>query len=138
VGTQDERAVRDFIKEWECSGSWDEAQIERMLKCMTPDARYHVFAWDEPFEGHAEIRNELRRQAPRFSDVRIEILNVASSNQTVFVERVDWITKHGNRVGIHVVGVFELDPAGNVATWRDYSDSREIAIKYGRARDGTS
>jgi len=131
--SQHESAIRNFIKEWECPGSWDEAQIERMLKCMTLDARYHVFAWHDPFHGHDEIRKELRRQAPLFSDTRIEILNVASTSHTVFVERVDWITKNGNRVGIHAVGVFELDADGKVATWRDYVDSREIAVKYGRA-----
>ena len=138
MGSQDESAVRDFIKEWEGPSSWDEAQIERMLKCMTPDARYQVIAWHKPFCGHDDIRKELRRQAPLFSDSRIEILNVASLGHTVFVERVDWITKNGNRVGIHVVGVFELHLDGKVAAWRDYLDSREVAIKYGGTRAETT
>ena len=109
-----------------------------MLTCLTPDARYHVSAWEEPFRGHDAIRAELRRQAPLFSDTRIEILKVASIDHTVFVERIDWITKNGKRVCIHVVGVFELDADGRVVAWRDYFDSREIAVKYGRASDKTA
>lgn len=126
-----EEVVRDFISEWECEHSWDSAQIERILDHMAPEARYHVFAWEEPFVGHDAIRDELLRQAPGFRDTREEIVNVASVGQTVFVERRDWVTMNDERAGFHVVGVFEVDGDGKIAIWRDYLDSREITVKVG-------
>jgi len=63
------------------------------------EARYHVFAWEEPFVGHDAIRDELLRQAPGFRDTREEIVNVASVGQTVFVERRDWVTMNDERAG---------------------------------------
>jgi limonene-1,2-epoxide hydrolase len=132
MGEKEENEVRDFTRTWECSGTWDETQIERIVNFFAPDGRYHVFAWEEPpFVGHDEIRAELRREAPGVRDPRCEILNVASIDHTVFVERIDWITKNEDRVGIHVVGVFDVDGDGKIVSWRDYFDSREITIKAG-------
>jgi limonene-1,2-epoxide hydrolase len=39
--------------------------------------------------------------------------------------------------GFHVVGVFEVDAHGKIASWRDYVDSREIATKVGPEREQT-
>ena len=131
MGLEHEEAVRDFISEWECEQSWDSSQIERMLDLMAPEARYHVFAWEDPFVGRDAIRDELLRQAPGFRDTREEIMNVASVGQTVFVERRDWVTMNDKRAGFHVVGVFEVDAEGKIASWRDYLDSREITVQVG-------
>jgi hypothetical protein len=49
-----------------------------VLDFMTPDARYHVFAWEEPFVGREAIREELLRQAPHYGDGEYEFQNVAS------------------------------------------------------------
>ena len=97
MGLEHEEAVRDFISEWECEQSWDSSQIERMLDLMAPEARHHVFAWEDPFVGRDAIRDELLRQAPGFRDTREEIMNVASVGQTVFVERRDWVTMNDKR-----------------------------------------
>ena len=104
MGIEAEAAVRAFIDDWESEQSWDTAQIERILSHMTADARYQVFAWEDAFVGHDAIRTELSRQAPGFGGTRIDVATVASVGQTVFVERVDWITVDGTRIGIHVVG----------------------------------
>jgi limonene-1,2-epoxide hydrolase len=137
LGTEHEDAVRAFIGEWACKQHWVAPQIERMLSCLSTNASYHVFAWEEPFVGHDAIRDELARQAPLFSDTTIETLNVASVGQTVFVERMDSVTMDGRRVSTHVVGVFEVDSDGKIASWRDYLDSREIATHLRREREAT-
>ena len=48
------------------SEKWDSAQIERVLSHMAPDARYQVFAWEEPLVGHDAIRADLHRQGQLF------------------------------------------------------------------------
>jgi limonene-1,2-epoxide hydrolase len=103
------------------------------------DARYHVFAWEEPFVGREAIGAELLRQARLFSDGEFEILNVASVGRTVFVQRHDIVTMFGKRATMTVVGVFELDADAKITSWRDYLDSREIGVKVGQdAPDGTA
>jgi limonene-1,2-epoxide hydrolase len=77
-----------------------------------------VFAWEEPFVGREAIRYELLRQAASYRDGRFEILNVASAGQVV-IERIDWVTMNDKRAGFHVVGVFEVDDHGKIASWRD-------------------
>jgi hypothetical protein len=135
VGAECEDAVRAFIDEWACEQHWDAAQIDRMLECLSPVATYHVFAWEEPFVGHDAIRDELARQAPLFSGTSIEIVNVASVGQTVFVQRIDTVTMDGRRIPTHVVGVFDVDADGKIEYWRDYLDSREIAVQLREARE---
>src|SRR5262245_31785023 len=127
MSQHDEQAVLDFIMEFECPGSWDDAQVDRIVNRMAVDARYHVHAWEEPVVGQDALREEFRKQAPHFSDTRFEIVNVASIGHTVFVERVDVITVNAKRGGIHVVGVFDVDADGKIASYRDYCDSREYA-----------
>jgi limonene-1,2-epoxide hydrolase len=98
---------------------------------MVPKARYQVFAWQQPFVGQDAIRAELLRQAELYGDLRFEILTIASVGQTVLVERRDSCTMNGKQVTFHVVDVFEVDGDGKIAAWRDYLDSREIAVKVG-------
>ncbi len=138
MGVEQEELARAFILEFECERV-DPARAQAVVDRMAPDARYHVFAWEEPLVGRDAIRDELLRQAALYRDGRFEIFNVASVGQTVFMERMDWVTMNDKRAGFHVVGVFEVDDRGKIASWRDYVDSREIAIKVGpdRAKTGS-
>src|SRR5215467_11078532 len=124
MGIEQEAAARSFILEFE-GERLDAAQVDRIVSRMTPNARYHVFAWEQPFVGQDAIRAELLRQAELYGDMRFEILTIASVGQTVFVERRDSCTMNGKEVTFHVVGVFEVDGDGKIAAWRDYLDSRE-------------
>jgi limonene-1,2-epoxide hydrolase len=36
------------------------------------------------------------------------------------MERIDWVTMNDKRAGFHVVGVFDVDDHGKIASWRDY------------------
>jgi limonene-1,2-epoxide hydrolase len=115
-----ENAVRDFMKELESDR--DEARVERILDRMTPDARYRVNAWERPLTGRDEIGAEMLRPTPAVGSFRIEIKAMASSGQTVLVERVDWMTigEDQRSFALHTAGVFEVDADGKVAAWRDY------------------
>ena len=132
MGVEEEATVRAFLAELE-SEQWDLALIDRALSRMAENARYHIFAWDDPFVGHDAIRAELLREASSPSnhrDVRIDIVAVASAGQIVFTERVDSGTVRGKPYTVHVVGVFEMDAAGKIAVLRDYLDSRELSVQF--------
>jgi hypothetical protein len=91
MDSEQEAAVRSFILEFE-GKRLDAAQVDRIVGRMTSNARYHVFAWEQPFVGRDAIRAELLRQAESYGDTRFEILTTATVEQTVFVERRDSCT----------------------------------------------
>jgi limonene-1,2-epoxide hydrolase len=128
VSTTHEEAARAFLREFE-GPRLDAAQIDRIVDRFAPDGVYHVFAWEEPHVGHDAIRAELRSQAPRMEDCGFDFLHAATIGDVVFIQRIDWVTMAGKRIGVHVVGVVEFDAEGRITSWRDYLDSREIATK---------
>jgi limonene-1,2-epoxide hydrolase len=130
MGVEPEMAVRAFVAELQ-GPEYDAALIDRVLGHLMPDARYQVFAWEDPLVGHEAIRAELFRMAPRFRNLRIEIVTIGSVDRTVLVERRDSMTINDKRVTFHVAAVYEVDSTGKIAAWRDYLDSREVAVKVG-------
>ena len=131
MSVEQESTVLAFLAELE-SEQWDEARIDRAVSRMASDARYHIFAWEDPFVGHDAIRAELLREASSPSnhrDVQIDIVAIASVGQIVFTERVDSGTVRGKPYAVHVAGVFEMDAEGKIAAWRDYLDSRELSVQ---------
>lgn len=131
MGVEQEATVRAFLQDLECE-QWDTARVERAVSRMASDARYQIFAWDNPFVGHDAIRAELLRQAPLMRDIRIEIVTIGSVGQIVFTERVDSMVLRGKPVSSHIAGVFEVDAQGKIAAWREYLDSRELSVQLGQ------
>jgi limonene-1,2-epoxide hydrolase len=130
MGVEQETAVRAFVAELQ-GAQYDAALIARVLGHLMPDARYQVFAWEDPVVGHDAIRAELSRLAPRFRDLRIEIATIASDDHIVLVERLDSMTINDKQVTFHVAAVYEVDSSGKIAAWRDYLDSREVSATVG-------
>jgi limonene-1,2-epoxide hydrolase len=56
---------------------------------------------------------------------------IGSVDRTVFVERLDSMSINDKQVTFHVAAVYEVDTEGKIAAWRDYVDSREIAVQVG-------
>jgi limonene-1,2-epoxide hydrolase len=110
---------------------WDAAQVERVLQRMTPDAHYHVYAWEQPVVGHDAIRAEFLRQVPLFRDFRTDITAIASSGGTVLVERVDSMTFRDKPLTQHIAAAYKVDDMGKISAWREYYDSKEITSQYG-------
>ena len=134
MGVREESIVREFIKEQECQGSWDDAQIGRILSRMAPDARWHVYAWKRPMIGWDEIRAEMLRQVSVFANYRSEIKTIVSTDRTVLLERIDSQTM-GRRlqtpVTLHAAAAAEVDADGKIAAWSDYFDSKEVEAQLG-------
>jgi limonene-1,2-epoxide hydrolase len=130
LGIEQEATVRAFVAELEGELK-DPDLVERVISRMASDARYQIHAWDDPLVGHDAIRAELLRQALVYRDSRCEIVTIGSAGQTVFTERIDSGIVNDKPLTVHIVGVFEVDADGKIAAWRDYMDSREIAVQVG-------
>ncbi len=130
MGVYEEEAVRAFLADAK-GERWDADQIERLMDRMAPNISYHVYAWEHPVVGRDAVREELERQAPLFRDFRSEVLAIASAGRTVLVERRDSYTVGRKSLTGHAVGSFDVDADGKIVAWRDYYDSKEIAVKLG-------
>jgi len=133
-----EVSLREFFDAWTCE-KLDAARVDQVIGFFAENARYSVFAWQEPFVGRDAIREEITRHAQYITDNHHEIVNVASVGNTVFVQRRDCCTMFGTAAKFEVVGVFEFDADGKITCWRDYVDSAENGAKVGQNRgDGTT
>jgi len=110
---ENEQAVRDFLK------AWDEPK--KLGDFFAADAVFQMMAGD-PVTGREAIAEELANQAAWATNFDLAVLNIASTDNLVLVERLDRFDMNGNTVKVPVVGVFECDGAGKFTAWRDYFD----------------
>jgi limonene-1,2-epoxide hydrolase len=124
MSDRQERVVLSLI-ERVCAGDND-----GVLSLFAPNASYRVNAWGEPLVGVDAIAKDFDRQHALWSDPRIEVLNVASTANVVFIERIDTVHMMGRDVAAHMAGVFELDDNDRILSWRDYFDMKEIESQF--------
>lgn len=67
---------------------------------------------------------EAFEQQIGYSQIVVETLHAAANGNVVFTERVDrLIAPDGHEIGaFSIAGIFELDEAGKLVRWRDYTD----------------
>jgi limonene-1,2-epoxide hydrolase len=100
--------------------------VAAVLPHFAEGASYRVNAWNEPLVGVDAIGKEMQRQMAMWSDFRFDLLNVASTGNVVFTERIDTVHMMGRDLDIHVAGVFEVTQDGKISSWRDYFDMKEV------------
>jgi limonene-1,2-epoxide hydrolase len=129
MGQREEETVRAFID------AQFEGDPERALGYLAKDADYRVPAWKEPLRDFDAIRSELERYQATMSDMRSELLNVASTRSVVFHERIDtqYMNQVGREVQVHLVSVYELGPDGKIVSEREYFDMKEVEAQMGGA-----
>jgi len=86
--------------------------IDQVLSYFADGGSYPMNRWHEPFVGRAAIRGDFERQRPLWSDFRYELVNVASTGNIVFTERIDTVRMMGKDLVSNMVGVFEVDADG--------------------------
>jgi limonene-1,2-epoxide hydrolase len=110
------------------------AQLEAVAACLSADATYQpVVPLAELRRGREAIVEELRGQAGRYKNCVCEVQAIASTDTVVFTERTDTVTMLADlkQVVVRVVGVFEVDAAGQVSSWREYWDNAAVARQIG-------
>lgn len=114
--TPDEQAVLRFCDLWE------QQDVDGLLGYFADGASYIDMPLP-PRRGLEEIRAYIERVFSAFS-VRIETFHIATTNNVIFTERVDYLKLNGADkppVPLPVVGVMEMKN-GKIAVWRDYLD----------------
>jgi limonene-1,2-epoxide hydrolase len=120
MGEMQEAAVRALLD------SYVAFDRDAIAEHYAENATLSVVASREPLVGRDAIRKDLDRQAGVYTDFRHTIINMASSDSVVFVERIDTVNMGNRDVVIHATGVFEVDDNGEITAWRDYLDMKEI------------
>jgi limonene-1,2-epoxide hydrolase len=119
MGQRQEAVVRSLLD------SFTVGNPDEIVEHFTVDAKWNVVASREPLVGKSAIRRDLDRQAAVYTDFRHEIVNTASTDSIVFVERVDMMRMDGKDVSVHITGVFEVD-GDKIRAWREYLDMKEV------------
>lgn len=123
-------AVRDFLALFHATT----LDLARIRAALAEDATWQpVVPLTAAVKGSDAICAEVQRQYTLYADCDCKILNIASSANTVFVERVDSVRmlSDDRTVVTHVVGVFILNDDGKISVWRDYWDTLDIADQIG-------
>lgn len=105
------------------------------LEYFADDAVYRVNAWNDPLIGVDAIAKDFERQRGLWSDLRIELLNVASAGNVVFTERLDTVHMMGQDITLHMCGVFEVGGDGKIISYRDYLDIKEVEARLAPASE---
>jgi limonene-1,2-epoxide hydrolase len=116
--------VEDIVRAFLDAGV--KGDIEQSLSYFAEGGSYQMDAWHEPFVGIDAIRGDFERQRTMWTDLRIELVNTASTGNIVFTERIDTVHMAGKDLVAHMVGVFEINADGKITSWRDYFDTKEV------------
>ena len=129
MGQREEETVTAFLD------AQFEGDFDRASNYLVKDADYRVPAWKESLRDTNAIRSEFERYHATMSDMRYEVLNVASTDRVVFSERIDiqYMKDIGREVQVHIVAVYELDSEGKIVSDRDYFDMKEVEAQMGEA-----
>ena len=125
-----EAIVREFLALFHTT-TLDGAALRAML---ADEARYQPIVPIAPVrQGADAIVAEMERQYRLYDECDCVILAVAIAGRTVFTERVDTVRQiaNGQQTTTYVVGVFDLDALGKVASWREYWDALDCAGQLG-------
>jgi limonene-1,2-epoxide hydrolase len=113
-----QKIIEDFI------AAWNRNDIETAFGMMADD-----IIWDNipmgPVQG-VEACKALMAQFPPIDDIDFVTHHIMASGNVVMTERTDKFLIDGKWRAIRLMGIFELDDAGQIKHWRDYFDMAEF------------
>jgi len=110
--------------------SWPK-DLDATLGLLAEDVTYQlVVPTSPPYEGRAAVKDEILGMMKRVPDQNHEMKNVASNGRTVFTERVDHTLINGKWTTLPIVGVFDVNEAGQITSWREYMDLVHVSREY--------
>jgi limonene-1,2-epoxide hydrolase len=125
-----ENAVRKFLALFHTAT----LDLDQIRAALAPNARWQaVVPLANVVYGPDAICQEAERQYRIYKDCDCELLNIASSGDTVFTERVDRVRLlDGDREVItNVAGIFTVNDDNLIVFWREYWDMLDIAGQIG-------
>jgi limonene-1,2-epoxide hydrolase len=125
-----EAAVRNFLALFHTAT----LDLDKIRDALAPDARWQaVVPLAGVVYGADGICREAERQYRIYKDCDCELLNIASSGDTVFTERVDRVRliDGDKEIITNVAGIFTVNEDDKIVFWREYWDMLDIADQIG-------
>ena len=112
-----EKIVNDLF------AAWSRLNLDEIMSHFDENGVWDNVPMNNPAKGKAAVREMTQGFLKDTSAFEVKILKSAQQGNLVFNERVDTIRmKNGKSAAIPVAGVFELNDAGKIVSWRDYFD----------------
>jgi limonene-1,2-epoxide hydrolase len=99
--------------------AWASSDPEKIASFMAEDCTTRLSETQPPSKGRAALRDTIKGLFQRVQKVEIEVTETFAIGPTVLNDRIDYITREGQRSPIRVVGFF-LVKDGKIAEWTDY------------------
>lgn len=112
-----EKVVNDLFS------AWSRLSLDDIMNYFDENGVWDNVPMNNPAKGKAAVRAMTQGFLKDTEAFEVKILKSAQQGNLVFNERVDTIRmKNGKSAAIPVAGVFELNDAGKIVSWRDYFD----------------
>lgn len=120
--------------------AWERRDVDRLVALFREDAEYRPDPFEAPIIGELAIRQHWNQAAASLGNVEFDAERVWVSGATVLASWHGAITRRATAERIRHRGfmTLELDDAGSVARWREWSVSRPVGTDASlRAETGT-
>jgi len=112
-----EKVINDLF------AAWSRLNLDEIMTHFDENGVWDNVPMNSPAKGKAAVREMTNGFLKDTAGFEVKILKSAHVGNLVFNERVDTIRmKNGKSAAIPVVGIFELNDAGKITSWRDYFD----------------
>lgn len=122
-----EANVREFLGLF----SADNIDFDRIEELLNPEAEYRPHPEFGVIATAKGIRAELERQLTLYNECDFQIINLATNDNQVMMERRDYQTQNDLRVEAKVAAIFEFDDQARIIKWREYWDLTAIQRQLG-------
>lgn len=124
-----EKIVEELIST--VADGWPE-NLDKTMANFAEDAEYSMIVpLTQPIKGKDKIRAEIQSMVDKYHSNRSEIINIGSSDRSVFTERLDQaLTEHG-WTQIPLVAVFDFNEKDQIIAWREYLDLSNVVRQQG-------
>jgi len=112
--TDNEAIIREFIE------AWSSLDADRLADYFTEDGTYYNMP-AQPVSGRDNVRGFIKAFLSTWTETQWDVINLMSSGDLVFAERLDRTKTTQGDVDLPCVGVFEMEN-GKIRVWRDYFD----------------
>jgi limonene-1,2-epoxide hydrolase len=112
-----EKVVNDLF------AAWTRLNLDEIMSHFDENGVWDNVPMNNPAKGKAAVREMTAGFLKDTASFEAKILKSVHEGNLVINERVDTIRmKNGKTAAVPVAGVFELNDAGKVTSWRDYFD----------------
>jgi limonene-1,2-epoxide hydrolase len=117
-----EQIVLDFM------AAWNRRDLDAAFDMMADDIVWHNIPM-EPAVG-VDACKTLMASFPPSEGINFDTHHISSKGNVVMTERTDGFLIGGRWRNIRLMGIFEVNPDGTIAQWRDYFDMLEFQREF--------